>query len=125
MIGTSAWSYFVEKEWSKNKHTCAIAVVVYVVLSAIQLADGYLQGNTIFTGMRKMLSNRIETEHLRIASPPLPKATRKGAKGKKGKPLLTPPAYTLQFEYTRKSNKGKSLLGSKNDTLPLGHLGKH
>lgn len=125
MIGTSVWAYFVEKEWSRNKQGCAIAVVAYIVLSAIQTADSYLQGNTIFTGTRKMLSNRIETERLVVASPPLPKATRKDFKASDGKPLLTPPAYTLHFDYTRKSNKGKSLLSKKSDTLPLGHLGKH
>lgn len=125
MIGTSIWAYFIEKEWNRNKQVCAIAVVAYIILSAVQMADSYLQGNTIFTGTRKMLSNRIETEHLTIASPPLPKATKKGSKAPNGNPILTPPAYTLQFEYTRKSNKGKSLLGRKSDSLPLGHLGKH
>lgn len=124
MIGTSVWAYFVKKEWSKNKQGCAIAVIVYVILSAIQLVDSYMQGNTIFTGTRKLLSNRIETEHLRIASPPLPKATKKGSRAANGKPILTPPAYTLEFDYKRKSNKGKSLLSSKKGSLPLGHLGK-
>ncbi|SPO30485.1 uncharacterized protein UTRI_06415 [Ustilago trichophora] len=124
MICTSIWAYFIEKEWNRNKQACAIAVVAYIILSAIQMADSYLQANTIFTGTRKMLSNRIETEHLTIASPPLPKATKKGSKAPNGKPILTPPAYTLQFEYTRKSNKGKSLLGRKSDSLPLGHLGE-
>ena len=124
MIGTSIWAYFVEKEWQRNKHACAVAVVLYLILSSIQMADSYWQGNTIFTGTRKMLSNRIETEHLTIASPPLPKASQKGAKATNGKPLLTPPAYTLSFEYTRKSNKSKSLMGRKSDSLPLGHLGK-
>lgn len=124
MIGTSIWAYFIEKEWNRNKQACAIAVVIYVVLSAIQMGDSYLQGNTIFTGKRKMLSNRIETEQLVISSPPLPKATKKNAKASNGKPILTPPAYTLHFDYTRKSNKGKSLLSKKSDSLPLGHLGE-
>lgn len=124
MIGTSIWAYFVEKEWSHNKQACAIAVVAYIILSSIQYVDSYLQGNTIFTGTRKMISNRIETEHLTIASPSLPKAVKKGAKAANGKEILTPPAYTLQFQYTRKSNKGKSLLGKKSESLPLGHLGE-
>src|SRR5690349_15662475 len=99
MIGTSIWSYFIEKEWSRNKQACAVAAVVYLVLSSLQFVDSYLQGNTIFTGTRKMLSNRIETEHLTVSSPPLPKASKKSAKAADGKPILTPPAYTLQFEY--------------------------
>ncbi|SNX87779.1 uncharacterized protein MEPE_06490 [Melanopsichium pennsylvanicum] len=124
MIGTSIWAYFVEKEWNRNKHACAVAVVAYIILSSIQMTDSYLQGNNIFTGTRKMLSNRIETEHLIIASPPLPKATKKGAKASNSKPVLTPPAYTLHIKYTRKTNKGKSLLSKKDDSLPLGHLGE-
>ncbi|GAC76261.1 hypothetical protein PANT_20d00026 [Moesziomyces antarcticus T-34] len=124
MIGTSIWSYFVEKEWSRNKYACGVAVVVYAVLSALQMLDSYMQGNTIFTGTRKMLSNRIETERIVLESPPLPKATKKAAPSPDAKPLLTPPAYTLHLHYTRKSNKGKSLLGSKNTSLPLGHLGE-
>lgn len=124
MIGTSIWAYFVQTEWRRNKQACAIAVVAYTVLSAIQMIDAYLQGNTVFTGTRKVLSKRIETEHLSIASPPLPKATKKDVKAADGKPLLTPPAYTLQFGYKRSSNKGKSLLKSKSGSLPLGHLGK-
>ncbi|KAJ1024116.1 hypothetical protein NDA16_002955 [Ustilago loliicola] len=124
MIGTSIWAYFVEKEWSRNKQPCAIAVVIYVILSAIQMGDSYLQGNTIFTGTRKMLSNRIETEQLIISSPSLPKATKKNTKAPNGKSILTPPAYTLHFDYTRKTNKGKSLLSKKSDSLPLGHLGE-
>ncbi|SYW83753.1 uncharacterized protein UBRO2_05309 [Ustilago bromivora] len=125
MIGTSIWAYFVEKEWNRNKQTCGIAVVIYIILSAIQAADSYLQGNTIFSGTRKMLSNRIETEQLVISSPSLPKAIKKNAKAPSGKPILTPPAYTLHFHYTRKSNRGKSLLSKKSGSLPLGHLGKH
>lgn len=124
MIGTSIWAYFVEKEWKRNKHACAIAVVVYMILSGIQMVDSYLQGNIIFTGTRKTLSNRIETEHLTLSSPPLPKAVKKDAKAADGKPILTPPAYTLQLAYTRKSNKGKSVLAKKNESLPLGHLGE-
>ncbi|CDU24336.1 uncharacterized protein SPSC_03407 [Sporisorium scitamineum] len=124
MIGTSIWAYFVEKEWKRNKQACAIAVVVYTILSGISMIDSYLQGNAIFTGTRKTLSNRIETEHLVISSPPLPKAAKKDAKAANGKPILTPPAYTLQIIYTRKSNKGKSLLANKSESLPLGHLGE-
>ncbi|TKY87556.1 hypothetical protein EX895_003570 [Sporisorium graminicola] len=124
MIGTSIWAYFVEKEWKRNKQACAIAVVVYTILSGIQLLDSYLQGNTIFTGSRRTLSNRIEAEHLTISSPPLPKAAKKDITAANGKPILTPPAYTLQFVYTRKSNKGKSLLARKSESLPLGHLGE-
>ncbi|SJX66393.1 uncharacterized protein SRS1_16715 [Sporisorium reilianum f. sp. reilianum] len=124
MIGTSIWAYFVEKEWKRNKQACAIAVVVYTILSAMQMIDSYLQGNTIFTGSRKTLSNRIETEHLTISSPPLPKAVKKAAKAADGKPILTPPAYTLQFTYTRKSSKGQSLVAKKSESLTLGHLGE-
>ncbi|EST07381.1 Signal peptidase complex subunit 2 [Kalmanozyma brasiliensis GHG001] len=124
MIGTSLWAYFVEKEWKRNKQACGIAVVVYIILSGIQLADSYLQGNNIFIGTRKTVSNRIESEHLTIASPSLPKAVKKGSKTSDGKPILTPPAYTLKFDYTRKSNKGKSLLARKSGSLPLGHLGE-
>ncbi|KAJ1020268.1 hypothetical protein NDA18_005865 [Ustilago nuda] len=124
MIGTSTWAYFVEKEWNRNKQICGIAVVIYIILSAIQAAHSYLQGNTIFTGTRKMLSNRIETEQLLISSPPLPKAIKKNAKAPSGKSILTPPAYTLHFHYTRKCNKGKSLLSKKSGSLPLGHLGE-
>lgn len=35
MIGTSIWSYFIEKEWKNNKKACAIAVVMYVLLSSL------------------------------------------------------------------------------------------
>ncbi|PWY97948.1 hypothetical protein BCV70DRAFT_202434 [Testicularia cyperi] len=125
MIGTSAWAYFVEKEWKNNKKGCAIAVVVYVVLSAISLIDSYMQGNNIFTGRRKMLSNRIETERLSISSPPLPKAVRQTrTDSTSGKTVLTPPTYTLEINYSRKSNQGQSLLGHKKTSLCLGHLGE-
>ncbi|KAN0064970.1 hypothetical protein ACQY0O_002028 [Thecaphora frezii] len=124
MIGTTLWAYFIEKEWEKNKFACGVAVATYTVLSAIQAIDSYWQGNTIFVGKRKMLSKRIETESLKIVSPALPRATKKPNATKDGKPVLEPPVYSVQIDYTRKSNGGKSLLGSKKDTLALGHMGE-
>lgn len=124
MIGTSIWAYFVEKEWKRNKQACAIAVVIYILLSGIQMADSYLQANNIFTGTRQKASDRVVTERLTIASAPLPKATKNQSKTIDGKPILTPPAYTLQIDYTSKSNKSQSLLAQRKTSLPLGHLGK-
>lgn len=49
---------------------------------------------------------------------------RKEQKSAEGKPILTPPVYTLHIDYARKSNKGKTLLSQKKDTLTLGHMGK-
>lgn len=124
MIGTSIWAYFVEKEWKRNKQACAIAVVIYILLSGIQMVDSYLQGNLIFSGTRKTTSDPTEIESLTIASPPLPKATKSNSQTSAGQAILTPPAYTLQIDYTRKSSEAKSLLARKNSSLPLGHLGK-
>ncbi|GAC94290.1 hypothetical protein PHSY_001861 [Pseudozyma hubeiensis SY62] len=124
MIGTSIWAYFVEKEWKNNKHACAIAVVVYTILSGIQMADSYLQGNNVFIGTRKAQSDRTPTEHLTIASPPLPKAIKKDTKTTDGKPILTPPAYSLDITYRRTSTKDSSHAVQKSTPLPLGHLGE-
>ncbi|PWN47945.1 hypothetical protein IE53DRAFT_389892 [Violaceomyces palustris] len=128
MIGVCVWSYFVEKDWEKNKKPCGIAVVIYVVLSAIQTLDSYMQGSKIFEGKRKTVSKRIETERLSISSPSLPKAVIKppagGTLAKGEKPTLIPPAYTLKIDYTRKSNNGKSLLGKKKTSITLGHMGE-
>lgn len=64
--------------------------------------------------------SQIETERLHIASPPLPKpVTAPGPNGR-----TTPPVYTLEIVYTRKSNGGKSLLRSAKETVTLGHLGE-
>ncbi|EPQ30556.1 uncharacterized protein PFL1_02081 [Pseudozyma flocculosa PF-1] len=124
MIGTTLWAYFIEKEWENNKRACGFAVAVYAVLSAVQAVDSYLQGNTIFVGKRRMLSKRIETENLKIVSPALGRSQETEYLSREGKPVLAPPNYSLKIDYTRKSNGGKSLLGSKKDTFVLGHLGE-
>ncbi|UZJ55393.1 hypothetical protein CBS101457_004713 [Exobasidium rhododendri] len=124
MIGTSAWAYLVEKEWEKNKYPCGVAVVIYLTLSGIQFMDSYRQGHTIFVGKRKMLAKRIETERLLIASPPLPKAQTSATPSKDGKRWTTPPLYSLDIEYTRKTNGGKSLLRQTKKSITLGHLGE-
>ncbi|PWN92712.1 hypothetical protein FA10DRAFT_263470 [Acaromyces ingoldii] len=124
MIGTSVWSYFVEKEWEKNKWPCAVAVVIYIVLSGVQTADAYMQGHTIFIGKRKMLAKRIETERLVIASPPLPKPVTAATPSADGKRWTTPPVYSLHVDYTRKSNGGKSLLREAKEKVELGHMGE-
>ena len=56
MIGTSAWSYFIEKDWQKNKHACGIAVAIYAILMIIAGIDSYYTASTIFVGKRKMLA---------------------------------------------------------------------
>ncbi|PWN34129.1 uncharacterized protein FA14DRAFT_173843 [Meira miltonrushii] len=125
MIGTSVWSYFIEKEWQKNKHACGIAVVIYAVLMIIAGIDSYYTASTIFVGKRKMLAKRIETERLTIASPALPKPITAKTASADGKKWTTPPVYTLTIDYTRKSNGGKSLLReAKNKKVELGHLGE-
>lgn len=88
----------------------------------MQTIDAYIQGNRIFIGKRKTLSNRIETEHLTISSPPLPKAI--ATTSSDGKKTLTPPAYSLEVDYTRTSNGGKSLIRRAKETVQLGDFGQ-
>ncbi|PWN24266.1 hypothetical protein BCV69DRAFT_280156 [Microstroma glucosiphilum] len=122
VIGACLWAYFVEKDWQKNKGWTGVAVASYVVLSALQALDAYLQGDRIFTGKRKMLSKRIETEVLTIASPSLPKPTVE--KTSEGQKWIVPPRYSLQVEYTRRSNGGKSLLRRVKQSVDMGHFGE-
>ncbi|CAO1634723.1 unnamed protein product [Parajaminaea phylloscopi] len=125
IIGVSAWAYLVEKDWGKNKGLTAIAVVAYLFLSAAQAVDAYLQGDRIFYGKRKMLSKRIETELLSVSSPSLPKPTQSSdPDASTGKRLIVPPTYTLDIDYTRRSNGGKSLLQRSSGKAQLGSLGE-
>ena len=96
----------------------------YVILSALYGLDSYLQGDRIFTGKRKMLSKRIETEVLIISSPSLPNPTIDPSSVSSSRKTIIPPIYTLQVEYTRRSNGGKSLLKKVQDKITLGHLGE-
>lgn len=115
----------MEKDWQKNKRATGLAVIAYVLLSSAQALDAYLQGDRIFVGKRKMLSNRIETEALIISSPSLPKATLSAGKDSAtGRKWITPPVYTLEIEYARRSNGGKSLLRRSREKTALGHLGE-
>ncbi|KAE8269230.1 hypothetical protein A4X09_0g3118 [Tilletia walkeri] len=136
MIGVGVWSYFVEKDWEVNKRPTAVAVAVYVVLSAIQTADAYVQGNRIFYGSRKSpTSPSGPLERLVLSSPPLPKhklfphssttsstdknpapaATTKT----KGKGMTVPPEYSLYAEYF---SPGSSV--GKKGKVTLGHFGE-
>lgn len=121
VIGACLWAYFIEKNWQKSKGWTGVAVAAYAVLSALQALDAYWQGDRIFTGKRKMLSKRIETEVLTISSPSLPKPTVE--KTSEGQKWIVPPRYSLQVEYTRRSNGGKSLLRRVKQSLDMGHLG--
>ncbi|CAO1625482.1 unnamed protein product [Sympodiomycopsis kandeliae] len=115
VIGVSLWSYFIEKQWNKNKYFTALAVGSYIVVSGIQALDSYIQGDKIFTGKRKTLSSRIETEYLSISSPQLAKAVIDDKKE------LIPPNYKLIINYTRSSNGGKSTIKRiENETIDLG-----
>jgi signal peptidase complex subunit 2 len=67
---------------------------------------------------------QIETERLVIASPPLPKAQTSATPSADGKRWTTPPVYSLQINYTRKTNKGKSLLRQAKKSITLGHMGE-
>lgn len=96
----------------------------YLILSSLQALDAYLQGDRIFTGRRKLLSKRIETESLSIASPTLPKPTLSANTDSEGKRWIIPPTYTLDIEYARRSNGGKSLLRRVEERVTLGHLGE-
>lgn len=97
----------------------------YLVLSGISAFDAYRQGHTVFVGRRKMLSKRIETERLVIASPPLPKPVTAAKATADGKRWTTPPVYSLTIDYTRKSNGGKSLLReARGKKVELGHMGE-
>ena len=103
----------------------------------VQACASYLIGPLVFTGTRKMFSNRvcgatrvpgadrsqIETERLKVLSCPLPKPTTSDKKADDGRPILVPPAYSVDVQYTRSSNGGKSILARKADKLVLGNLG--
>lgn len=67
---------------------------------------------------------QIETEVLIIASPALPKPSLSSDVDAEGKKYIVPPRYTLQIEYTRRSNGGKSLLRRAKETVLIGHLGE-
>lgn len=103
----------------------------------IQACASYIIGPLVFTGTRKMFSNRvrslprelgadhaqIETERLKVLSCPLPQPTTSDKKADDGRPILVPPAYSVNVQYARSSNGGKSILARKADKLVLGNLG--
>ena len=59
-----------------------------------------------------------------IASPPLPKAQTAATPAADGKRWTTPPVYSLDIDYTRKTNGGKSLLRQAKKKIALGHMGE-
>lgn len=59
-----------------------------------------------------------------IASPPIPKAQTSPTPAADGKRWTTPPVYSLDIDYTRKTNNGKSLLRQARKSIVLGHMGE-
>lgn len=69
--------------------------------------------------------SQIETEKLLLSSPPLPKpVTSTTPSPKDGKKHTTPPIYSLEIDYSRKSNGGKSSIHEYKGKVELGHLGE-
>ncbi|KAI3623815.1 hypothetical protein GLX27_001945 [Malassezia furfur] len=124
MLGTVGYVYLKKVEWPIARQYYLVAVSTFAVLFALQSAIKYFAGPLVFRGTRKMLSNRVEVEYLRIQSPApgAPRVTNETAAD--GRPILVPPEYKLEVWYTRKSNGGKSVLATKHDYIVLGHFGE-
>jgi len=104
-VGTALYGYKVEFE--KSKPVVTIGLVLYMVLTTLQTLYAYfIEGNTIFVGKRKTLSNRIITERIELDSATIPSS-------KLSKEVASPtnaPSYQLTVSYMRYTNAGKSLL---------------
>ncbi|KAL9938428.1 hypothetical protein V8E36_003051 [Tilletia maclaganii] len=122
MIAVGVWSYFIEKEWSVNKGPTAVAVAVYLVLSAIQTADAYVQGNRIFYGSRKS-ANSSQVEKLILTSPQLPRHKTIKRTPSTPQPATIPPEYTLEAEYFAPTSASQQQQPKKGK-VALGHFGE-
>jgi len=99
--GTAFYGYKVEFETSKP--VVWAGVILYMLLTSLQtLYVQFVEKDTIYTGRRKVLAKRIETERIIVSSRTIP-----------SNPTAAQPAplYSLNVSYVRSSNHGKSLLG--------------
>ncbi|PWN44346.1 hypothetical protein IE81DRAFT_321503 [Ceraceosorus guamensis] len=125
MIGVSAWAWKIVPEWNENKGLTAVAVAVYMVLSGIQTALAYLEGDTIFRGAQSSSdasssATSSSQKKLRISSGALPKAqTDKEASKEDGRKWTTPPVYELELEWS-----GAKVRKSGKEKINLGHMGE-
>ncbi|GHJ86884.1 hypothetical protein NliqN6_3286 [Naganishia liquefaciens] len=103
--GTAGYSY--KYGFEQTRGIAMAGVVAYFVLSGIQLLYAYyFEGSKIYTGKRKSLSKRIETELIRISSRTIPHPSSASST----LPPASHPRYLLNVSYRRSANANKSLL---------------
>ncbi|KAJ8081823.1 hypothetical protein AAF712_004736 [Marasmius tenuissimus] len=95
--GTALYGYKVDFEQSKP--VVWAGLILYFLLTTIQTLYAYfVEGDNVYSGKRKTLSRRIESERITLSSRTQP------VKGTK------PPAYEVAITYVRSTSGGKSLL---------------